>query len=465
MRMITSVAVLLLAVIWPASAFSQATDEPARVLVDVTRADDVWTATFSLPSDQNIWAFERSSLTYREGVSWRPDSWRILTPGITMERIGDFDALVANEGTIPREVVVEFTPVAFNLQADYDPAVILSNGSLALFSGHFALFPVADRAALAALQAPLDQPVRVTMHDDGAQVIYRGQQWDNVNLEGSGYVVFGEVDLVEAEHVTAIIDPGLPAWLAEELGSFTTATFDRYTQLLGPHRAEKPSLMASWVGPTPEVISLGGSVTPDMVTMVFEGIGLVEREAQALERAQWFIAHEAAHFWLGQSIAYDSMDQMWITEGGADLLALRLQGDLARGNPAIAPIDADASLAADAERCAGFLPNGPLKDARRRQEHDAYYACGVLIALAVEQAGKDRGEDYFTFLAGLIEDNPDKEVTRAEWLSAATAFGMQADKVALIEQWLDQGSQNPLQEIEQLVGPLAAAEPVPETGA
>ena len=458
MQMIAAVACALLAMLLPASALAQGERANQPVMVEVMREAGMWTATFSLPSDQPIWAFQRSSLTRRGGVSWRPDSWRIATPGVSLERIGDFDALVGQGGAVPRTVTVDFTPVAVDLQADYDPAVILSNGSLALFSGHFMLFPMAETAALAALDAPGNHPVMIRMQDDGAQVIYHGETWDSVNLQGSGYVVFGPVDLIESAHVTAITDPGLPAWLADELSSFTKAAFARYTELLGPHRAGKPSLMASWAGPTPETISLGGSVTNGMVTMRFEGVGLVEREAGALERSQWFIAHEAAHFWLGQAVSYETMDEMWITEGGADLMALRLQGDLTRNALAGGAFPAGEGLADDAERCAGFLPKGPLKDARRRQEHDAYYACGVLIALAVEQAGTVRGEDFFTFLVRLIAANPDTVVTRDEWFAEATAFGLSTQKAELIESWLDHGSKDPLGEIEQLVGALVPSE-------
>ena len=81
--------------------------------------------------------------------------------------------------------------------------------------------------------------------------------------------------------------------------------------------------MVSWNGPTARMTSMSGSVMPGLIVMSFEGQGIVTPDAEMIDRSCWFIAHESAHFWLGQTVRYERRDQAWITEGGADLLAYR----------------------------------------------------------------------------------------------------------------------------------------------
>jgi hypothetical protein len=59
-------------------------------------------------------------------------------------------------------------------------------------------------------------------------------------------------------------------------------------------------VMVSWMGPTAGKVSMGGSVLPGLVTMTFEGEGVLEERPEMRNQARWFIAHESAHFWLGQ---------------------------------------------------------------------------------------------------------------------------------------------------------------------
>ena len=61
--------------------------------------------------------------------------------------------------------------------------------------------------------------------------------------------------------------------------------------------------------------------------MTYEGSGMLEETDAQRHEGLWFIAHEAAHFWLGQTVAYEYARDAWITEGGAELLALRAVAD------------------------------------------------------------------------------------------------------------------------------------------
>ena len=86
--------------------------------------------------------------------------------------------------------------------------------------------------------------------------------------------------------------------------------------------------MVSWAGPTPRRIGMTGSVLPNLLAMTFEGEGVLRENAGLRDHALWFIAHEAAHFWLGEAVAYQYSRDQWITEGGADLLAFRIVAEV-----------------------------------------------------------------------------------------------------------------------------------------
>jgi hypothetical protein len=142
--------------------------------------------------------------------------------------------------------------------------------------------------------------------------------------------------------------------------------------------------------------------------MTLEGEGVAKENAAILDGARWFAAHEAAHFWLGQAVAYDNPQQSWITEGGAELLAFRAIAASAPG------YDSKARLQGALDRCTKFLAKGGVATANERGDHKAYYDCGAIFALAAEKAS---GGEFARFVKSLIDRHGgDKIVTRAEWL-------------------------------------------------
>ena len=103
----------------------------------------------------------------------------------------------------------------------------------------------------------------------------------------------------------------------------------------------------------------------------------------------WFVAHEAAHFWLGQTVSYQYARDAWITEGGADLLAIRA---VAEADPAYDPrVELNRAI----EDCISLTRRHGVEDARERNEHRAYYACGALFGLVAESGS---GRSFFKFL-------------------------------------------------------------------
>jgi hypothetical protein len=153
-----------------------------------------------------------------------------------------------------------------------------------------------------------------------------------------------------------------------------------------------------------------GSTLPDLIAMTFEGEGVTRDNAALRSRALWFIAHESAHFWLGEAVAAQYARDAWITEGGADLLAIRT---VAAIDPAF---DAQAELQREVDECARLTQGRSLASAEAHGETGAYSACGVVFGLIAEAAGH---RPFGAFVRRAIRaGGADRVLTREEWLAA-----------------------------------------------
>ena len=327
-------AVLLLS--WPGVSSARVDPEAAPpVAVTVTRDGDHWTADFTFGQSSPVWAFFESALLRESREPWRPTWWSVETPGVILDRQGRYDVLRTADGSpVPEHVRVVLRPQAGDLEAAYDPALMFSDGTVALYSGQFDLIRLDSVAAARDLPTDLNgvdvegEPSAVTWRDLSGPLLFNGERLDMVTAVGARtYVLFGDAHIRQGEGVTTVIDPGLPRWLGEELGGFTPRVMGYYASRLGPSPGGDPTLMVSWTGPTEQLSSMGGSVLPGLISMSFEGEGVLDPDREALDRAHWFIGHEAAHFWLGSNgLRYAFSRESWITEGGADLMAVRAIG-------------------------------------------------------------------------------------------------------------------------------------------
>lgn len=419
--------------------------EPSRPVVTVTRDGDAWTADYDLDRDAPVWAFFRSALISGSRRPWRLEQWRVVTPGVVLERAGRYDILRAIDGgPVPRRISLDFTPRSENLEADYG-VLDFTDGSVALPGGQFDVFPLTSVTEAAEVPQDLNGyalqtgPALVTWRDRAGPVLFRGERLAQATAaDANTYVLFGQADLVESERLVTVIDPGLPAWIGGALKDFAPRVADVYTARLGPGQTDRPTIMVSWAGPTSGMTSMGGSVMPSLIVMRFEGIGVVEPTPRVLAAARWFIGHESAHFWLGQTVRYERARDAWITEGGADLMAIRAL-------KAIDPeYDERAELQKEVDDCIR-LAGEPVAEAAERGEHRALYACGAVFALVAEGAQRRAaGGDWFDFLRPLIDaSREDGVLTRGEWLDALDAASGDPTLRRDIEALLDQGSLEP----------------------
>jgi hypothetical protein len=168
--------------------------------------------------------------------------------------------------------------------------------------------------------------------------------------------------------------------------------------------------------------------------MTFQGIGVVAENQGVRDSARWFIAHEAAHFWLGNAVQYENTGESWIMEGGADMLAVRA---IAAMDPAFDP---KPRLQAEVTQCAGFASR-PLSTAGERGDNQAFYACGAVFALIAEAISH---RPYGDFVRPLIEANrADRTLTATEWLAALAQAGADPSVLRGIRMIIESGTADP----------------------
>ena len=441
-------ALLLLAVGSQAAARTPEWSGSAQVRVEITRHGNEWTADYQFDRDSPVWVFPRTDVTREDRRSWRPQSWSVETKGVRLERRGFYDVLSARRG-VPRRVRIRFTPFTQNLQDDYTPALAFTDGSVALYVAQFDTFPMATAREVEALPSDLnnqfvpDANLTYVLRDRAGPVWLGGRrQTVATTTDRDTYVFFGATLPIETPNVVAFLDPQLPEWIKESITQAVPDMLARFTQELGPPPGMKPTIMLSWKGPTPRIVSRAGSVLHGLITLTYEGEGMLADDLAARVDALRFIAHEAAHFWLGQTVAYEYARDAWITEGGAEFLAMRL---VAAEQPTY---DWQSEMNKSIADCVDLTRRRGVESARDRDESRAYYACGAVFGLIAESAS---GRPFFTFVRGLIDSNrADRIVTRAEWLAALDAASKKPDLSRDIARLLDRGASDPKEFIAAL---------------
>jgi hypothetical protein len=438
-------AALLLVLLAAAGVRADAAPPPRLADVAVTRENGQWIAEFRFRVRSPAWLMVRSPVARIGEQPWRPRSWTIETPGVRLERRGHWDVLTGADGRpVPAVIRIRFTPFPGDVLGDYDPALVFTDGSVALYSGQFIATPIASAAAAARLPAELSEAnlpetrTRIVFRDAAGPVLHAGRREAVATVEASDdgtYVLFGTIQPIVTDAMAAVIDPQLPDWIRTTLGRSVPEILGRYAAALGPAPGPKPTVMVSWAGPTPGVTSMGGSVLDGLIVMTYEGAGVLRENAQARGSGLWFIAHESAHFWLGQAVHYDTARQSWITEGGADLMAIRTV-------PQVDPTyDWRGELQKEVDDCAALSAGRGVASALERNEYRAYYACGAVFALVAEAASR---RPFVEFVRRLIQANrADRTVSRADWLGALDSVSRDPSLSRDIGVLLDRGAANP----------------------
>lgn len=445
--MVAGLALMAAAVSGCASGSVLAQQEPMTPRAEVEWQGETLLVRYEMDRDAPVWVFTDSALISEVRQPWRPTQWTVMTPNVVLDRAGHYDILRTEDGSpVPRTVEIRVRPQSVNLEAEY-PTLTFTNGAVALPTGQMSVFPMGSVAEAAALPSDLNGvdthvgPTQVSWRDQAGPVLFAGERRPYlITQHERSYVLMGDADVTRSEGLTAVIDPALPEWMSVTLSEAAPVTGQWYRQRLGQAAAgaEKPVLMAAWRGATERITSMGGSVLPGLIVMNFEGQGITQPTDRVRHRALWFIAHEAAHFWLGQTVRYEYARDAWITEGGADLMAVRA---LKARDPAY---DDKAELQTEIDDCVKYAGK-PVAEAGARGEHRAYYACGAVFAMSAEAAQKRKtGGDFLDFIGPLIDANRDDGVlTSSEWLIHYAAAGARMEQASLMLEMINTGASDP----------------------
>ncbi|HXV76798.1 MAG TPA: hypothetical protein VD788_10810 [Candidatus Polarisedimenticolaceae bacterium] len=429
------------------SCVGPATEKDRIVLERTGAGDGRWRATYLLGEPAGELRFRRQAGFYREAV------WTIASPGWRLDRRGDDQTIVAGPDADRRRLVVEFPQHTDELAKEYEFFAEFSDGSVAVYTGH--LYLTDEPPPRPGAEDDADFLVRVELRPrDDEQIVVRGRTargrtvWDDPEGDGT-YVYFGGIEPLETDAMIAVIDPGAPPWLRDELGRLLPEMFARYTTEFGSRLPWKPVVLFSFDGEGSGLSSGGGTLT-GLVQMSARGSAWYDASPDAAEHLLYLIAHEAAHLWNGQFHPYRDDSDSWMHEGSADAfaeLALLRSGTI------------DAARLAERRtealgRCIDGLRGVSLRESGTSGRFDNYYGCGNVLALWSVAALGDAGEPdrlFDLWRAVFAHADDDGRYDRQSYFDALATLGVEAERVGELREFLDTVHADPAAAIRALL--------------
>lgn len=401
---------------WPAwlvfasLAACTAPPAPQQPSVEVRETSHgIWRASWRFPEPVSGMRFRRPAHHFRE------DAWRVLTPGYTLARDGESQVVRAADAAQVTAIEVEFPVDTRLFPREYEFFHRFSDGSVALYTGMLHAESLDGR--LIAASVTVDPgPARglVTTDTEGA--------------DGT-YAYIGNIAPLHAAHITAVIDPGLPAWVAYEVEQRTAAFFAVLAERTGHRLERRPLVLFNFVPGALDGYAYRGGALPGLIHLSAVGDGWHDADPGAVRALLKFIAHEAAHMWNADLVRYDAGAPPWLHEGGADALAARLLVAAGIVGPS-ALADADAAAL---DECI-TQPEVALSAARADRAH---YACGSLVASWSEYLlqQSDPSLDLFDFTGRLIERArmDGGRYGEADWFAVLKEMGAAAAAVEALQ--------------------------------
>jgi hypothetical protein len=340
---------------------------PAQLRLTHVSADK-WRADYSFSNPVTSLEF-----WYQYG-DYRKTKWRVLTPGIRLEKQGGKDRLTA-DGKLISKVSVEVDLYLAFLEDGGTLFNRFSDGGTSLSMGIFAASvkqgPQDHRLDLRVQLTGLLNEVVVTPPDAGAR------RWS--------FAYFGPTRPVGVGFTTQLVDPATPAWMVDVLQNTTTRITQYYAQAFGRRLSFVPFIMLSVDSVEGQGIGINGAAPRGQVILRVKGREALTDTPYSRRRLIHMIAHEFAHLWQFDIKRSGNGDNRnWIVEGGAEAIAVAGL----RGSGLYTPKEADEYVAYLLQRCAA--ENGSVESLHGR------YNCGF-------KRFNDLNTDIFKLWKGMIE--------------------------------------------------------------
>jgi hypothetical protein len=397
-----------------------------------TDSSDRWRATYVFDHHVSRLRFERPAGFYREGV------WDVVTPGWSLERDGALQVLVASESAGARRVTVEFPVYTKTLQKEYEFFVAFSDDSVAVYTGHLSVF-INDGSDDGEVVRALD-----VVPPDGANVVVRGVVGIGRTVvsdlpDDGTYLYIGGILPVETDAMVAILDPGAPSWLIDQLSTSVPTVMATYATGFGEALPTRPTVLFNFDTAATSGLSSGGGTLTGLIQMSASGDGWRTETPRTREQLLGLVAHEAAHLWNGQLHEYEDPADSWMHEGSADAFA---------GNALCAAGVIDkAGLAARRTRalneCAQGLIEGSLDTSADRGQFRNFYSCGEVIAAWSVAAQPDGTEEALFGLWRAVLGPPGHRYNRHAYFHALSTRGVEAVAIDALRQFIGMSHTDP----------------------
>jgi hypothetical protein len=362
----------------------------AEITVTHLIDSDAWMVEYELPKPVQELIFVRNQSAFRS------TTWELKEGNVEFRRKGDYETVRSLDG----EPFDRFSIVAPSLPQlspkDYSQNYLFTVGSHLLYTGHFI---VAENTT-----DPVEYSLRLTPgRSEG--IVVRGRYYDSTTTitdpgDDGLFAYFGGLKPLQDENYIAVLDPGLPDWLAGLLPEYLPRLFDFYALRLGDGLPNRPSIYFSFGDGDSESTHFNGGALLDG-TYQLRATGRAWNEPDLFLRSMVpaSIAHESVHLWNGHVTSSDKdKGASWMHEGGAEILAWRAMREL----DYLSKDEFDLKVGEAYDTCVGGLGGRALMSVAKTGEYQLLYSCGAVIGRTSELSMQQNGSDIFAFWRRLI---------------------------------------------------------------
>lgn len=257
-----------------------------------------------------------TAITMPTVADYRQRAWKILTPGMRLEAVGEQDVIAATSGKPFMAASVEITTFDGFAPKDYASFTRFTDGGTAIYLGH-----LQGEARRGKQKYEMQTDIKLT-----------GLPKENViapplnrQMPGGarGYAYFGPAQAVSAGGTKILMDPETPPWARETVLDAGAKLSQYYETAYQRALRDELLIMVAISGFDAPGLSMKGGAVMGQLSYRFEGKALVGDHPKKRDYLARLVAHEMAHVWQ-MSIARGGVgpDEPWVHEGGAEAMAL-----------------------------------------------------------------------------------------------------------------------------------------------
>lgn len=334
----------------------------ASVTIEVKgRNPEVIRVEYSLSEPVATLHFDRPAGDLRE------KTWVMETPGLLLKD----NSVVSVDGKPFQHFSVRVEPYSgFDMTFDYAPAAIFSDGSIALYTGHFDIDSDVGKTRYRFVSS--ETPVVLF-----GKIISPSDSWVS---DGMGtFVYYGQISPISTRNSTLIMDAGLPTWMHEVLAKVTPDAIESYSRGFGVPLGYSPFLLIDWTGrDDTHSKDLNGDTLRGAIRYRLSGASWSTDSVENREILSRVVSHEIAHFW-NNSLFHPSQQEggSWLAEGQSEAAALDIS--TRRGWVSMA-----SALQRYSDLLTDCIHDPDPSPIARQQNEKAVYGCGVTFNLLAE---------------------------------------------------------------------------------